>query len=80
MKWLLIVLCLPLLAYPVLLARCPEGGETETLVWCYPIYVLGAVWCAWRCLPERKTVYWILVALLALTHVAIWLLVDPSLI
>ncbi len=80
MKWLLIILCLPLLAYPALIARCPAVSETETLVKLYPIYVIGAVWCAWRCLPDRKTVYWILVVLLALTHIAIWFLVDPKLI
>ena len=72
---LLIVLALPAFAYPTLLADGGSGNPTmRTLLWAYPLYVLGTVVCAWACYPARKEVAWILAALLLLSQIAIFYL------
>lgn len=75
-KIALAALCLPLAAYPALISRCPDDRTVEIFVWAYPVYVVLAAVCAWYCRPQRKELAWIILALLALTHIAIWLLVT----
>lgn len=67
--------CLPLLGAPELIGRCPTEGSAKTFVMLYPIYVVLTAYLAVKSYPERPTLAWILLALLLLTHAAIWLLI-----
>ena len=78
-KILVIACALPVLAYPALLSRCPAGGPAETFLWFYPIYVVVAAVCAWLCWQSRRETAWILLALMLLTHAAMWVLVNMPL-
>lgn len=70
MTVLIIVLCLPLFSFPALLSMLPQGCETLGIL--YPFYVIGTGVCAWICYPSRKTVTWILLSLMVLSHLGIW--------
>lgn len=70
---LLIVLALPVFAYPALLSA-DSDPTMRTLLWAYPLYVLGTVACAWALYPARKEVAWILAVLLLLSQIAIFYL------
>lgn len=70
---LLIVLALPAFAYPTLLSAA-AGPTMRTLLWAYPLYVLGTVVCAWALYPARKEVAWILAVLLLLSQISIFYL------
>ena len=77
--WMIIVIIvamLPVLSFPALLAKTFSGSPERTFVWLYPIYVIASGVCAWICWPERKDVCWILIALMLMSHAAIWLLVS----
>lgn len=71
-----IVALLPLFQFPLLLGICPPESEARIFLWLYPIYALTAGYLAWRCYPQRHLMAWILIALLLLSHLAIWLLVN----
>lgn len=75
MTALVIVFCLPLFGFPTLLGLLPPGSGLKSLVWLYPFYVIGGGVCARICWPSRKTVTWILLVLMALSHLGIWWLV-----
>lgn len=73
----IIVLMLPVFQFPELLATCPlDSGGVKTLLYLYPAYVALTGWLAYICYPSRKTVSWILLFLMALSHVAMYLLVG----
>lgn len=38
------------------------------------ISVICGAYCAWKSMPDRPEVFWILIAVIALTHAAVWLL------
>lgn len=68
-----IVLCvIPALVFPFHIQSVPADGVERYLVWLYPAYVLGTGVCAWLCYPERKALAWILLALLLLSHAAMY--------
>ncbi len=67
-----IVSMLPGLAFPWLLTGTPPAGEYRTLLWLYPVYVILSGRCAWRCYPARPALAWILLALMWLSHAAIF--------
>lgn len=67
---------LPLGLYPAVIGRV--APESALLVKLYPAYVLASGWLAWLCWPRRREMYWILLALLLLSHVAMWLLTKSS--
>lgn len=72
-----IIMALPAGQFPMLLQACPTQPEiARTLVWCYPFYVIAAAWLAYLCWPRRKEMTWILLALMALTHIGMWMLVG----
>ena len=77
--WLLIViilLTLPLFAFPTLLGMIKPGDQTaQSMVWLYLIYVPLTDYLAWICWPQRRTIAWVLLALLLMSHCAIWSLV-----
>lgn len=76
---LLIILVLPAGQTPMLLASAPaEPPVVKTLVWLYPLYTLVSAYLSWVCYNGRRLMSWILVALIVLTHVAIWLLVTSE--
>jgi len=76
----IVVACLPLLAFFKLMELCPPGGTEETFLWIYPFYVLLAGFCAWKCACSRVALAWIIVVVLLLSHAAMWILVDPTLL
>ena len=47
----------------------------ESLGVVLPLYVIAAAWIAWQSYPARRTLAWIILALMLLTHAAIWYLV-----
>lgn len=70
-----IVLCmLPALIFPFNLQSMPEDATAKYLIWFYPAYVIGTGICAWICYPERRIVSWILLALMILSHCAMYFL------
>lgn len=77
---IIIVLLLPAGQFPMLLANTPVGVPlVRTLLWCYPFYLLVAAYLAYVCFQRRPLMSWILIALMALTHIAMWLLVFSDL-
>ena len=74
-KIVAIVAALPLLAYPWLLSVAPATGSVETFLYLYPIYVVLSTVCEWLVYPRSPEVYWIMVALMLLTHAAMFALV-----
>lgn len=80
LKIVIIACCAPVAGFFKLMSLCPPAAESRTLLWLYPFYVFAAGICAWMCAGSRRAVTWILLVLLLLTHVAMWLLVDPMLI
>lgn len=71
-----IMAALPVLAYPAMISRLADiDAATMWLVRLYPAYVLVAAVCAWICWSQRRAVAAVLVALMLLTHAAMWALV-----
>lgn len=76
-KLIVILAVLPVLAYPFLMAGHIEGGRNLWLLRLYPVAeIVGAV-CAWRTYVPRRETAWILIAIMLLTHGAMWLLAYP---
>lgn len=69
---IIVVVSLPVFALPYLLSQC--AAELKTFVWLYPLYVVVAAWLAWICYPRRRLLTWILLIIMALTHVAMFTL------
>jgi hypothetical protein len=81
-RWMtavIIVVLLPVLQFPMLLGSVPDVSMVRTLLWIYPFYCLVAAYLAWQCYPERHALAWILVALMVLSHVAVWIMVTMPL-
>lgn len=75
MKFLILLLALPLFATPWMLGCLdPTSAIYPTMrlmVWFYPFYMLLSSWLAWRSMRERPTVTWVLLVLEILTTAAI---------
>lgn len=74
-RWLavvIIVCMLPVFSLPALLPTAPES--LRTLIWLYPFYVVCTGCFAWLCWNERPWLTWILLALMILSHMAVWML------
>lgn len=70
-----ILVALPVLLLPWLLnAPCTQQEGVRLWIWLYPVYVAVAGWLAWQCYPQRQTLAWVLVALMVMSHAAIWML------
>lgn len=67
-----IVCMLPVLGFPTLLSRCGEDSPLTGFVWFYPLYVLATGICSRMCYARRRELAWILLAIMLLTHIAIW--------
>lgn len=75
----LIVLCaLPAIAFPWMLSDAPEDGNVELWLWMYPVYVILSCVCEWKAWGRRPEVTWILMAVMLLTHGAMWTLVTNA--
>ena len=79
-KLVIIVCVLPLLAFPQLMALCPPHSSAELMLWIYPFYVLLSAVLEWRCWGRRPEPTWVLLAVELLSHGAMWILVDPSIL
>lgn len=77
---LVVIIALPVLQFPVLLANCPPDSAVRTMLWVYLFYVPVAAYLSYLCYPERRALAWILLALMVLSHIAIWLLLTTPLI
>ena len=79
-KLVIIVCALPLLAFPELMNLCQPYSDARLLLWIYPFYVLGSAVLEWRSWPRRPELTWVLIAVELLSHCAMWILVDPSIL
>ena len=71
-----IIICmLPVLAFPTMLSMTMPDSLARTFVWFYPFYVIASGVCARICWRQRRDVTWILLALMVLSHLAMWMLV-----
>lgn len=81
-RWMTVVIVialLPVFQFPFLLASCPASSTVRALLWIYPFYCLVAAFLAYQSYPQRPAVAWILVALMVLSHIAMWILVTTPL-
>lgn len=70
-----VVAALPVFQLPVLLGNCGDGTDLKIWLMLYPVYVVAAAWVAWRSYAVRPVLAWIIIALMLLTHAAIFLMV-----
>lgn len=77
-KIAVVVCTLPVLALPWLWAGNPGTEEGRVLLWLYPAVVLIFAVCAWKAWRSGPTLTYILLAMMLLTHAAMWLLCYPS--
>lgn len=78
MTVVIILFTLPAFSFPALLDRLPsgDGNPATPLVWIYPFYMLLSGWLSWKAYPQRSYVSWILLAVMALSTLAIYQLVT----
>ena len=72
---MIMAIMLPVAGYPTLLSMWPasdDGMEMKILLWLYPVYVIASGVFAYICWPSRRTEAWILLALMVLSHAAMW--------
>lgn len=69
-----IVMCLPALLLPFAGGMEPVRQALGVLFTLFPVYVCSSALCAWLCMPQRRDVAWILIALAALAYLALTLL------
>ena len=74
----LLVMALPLIAWPWVMAAMPENNENGTLVMCFPIYAILSLYLAYRCFAQRPVLACVLLAVLLLAYIAIGLLACVS--
>lgn len=71
---LLILLVLPAVGMPWVLADGPHGSMLDTLIRLYPLYLVASAVCAWIAYPQRRDVAWILTSLMILSALALFML------
>lgn len=71
---LAVIAALPIFSFPALLSMTPPGTPARAFIYLYIPYTILAAWLACLCYPRRATVAWMVLALLLLTHAAIWAL------
>lgn len=74
LKALIIVLCLPILGYPLLLAGAPDDATVKHLLYFYPVFVLLSAWCEWRSWAHSPEITWVLIVLSILSHISMYML------
>lgn len=78
--WVAVAVCLPLVSMPWLISDSAPDRSTEVMLWLYPLVVVLGTFCAWKSMPERPEVFWILILVIALVHAAMWVLVNPLIV
>lgn len=78
--WVAVAVCLPLVSMPWLISDSAPDRSTEVMLWLYPLVVVLGAFCAWKSMPERPEVFWILILVIALVHAAMWVLVNPLIV
>ncbi|MDE5800795.1 MAG: hypothetical protein K2H74_07225 [Paramuribaculum sp.] len=76
-RWFLLVVilsALPVFQLPMLIGAASPESPYRMWLWFYPIYVVVAAYLAWQCYPQRRTLAWVLVALMWMAHVCMWTL------
>lgn len=76
-----VLVALPVVALPTLIGRIGATEIEQTIkvfLFGYPVYVIISAWLACISYPRRPYMTWILVALMVLTHLAMWLLTSPE--
>lgn len=73
-KTIVILLMLPLLAYPAMLAAMPDEQSLIWLMKFYPFYVVASGICAWMVYRHNPMAAWILIGLLILSHLSMFYL------
>jgi len=77
MACVIVIAALPVLAFPAMLSMSsPESAGNRYFLWLYPAYVVAAALLAWQCYGRRTEMSWIIIALMLLTHAAMWVLVG----
>lgn len=76
MDVIILVLMSPALVFPGLINNMPAEGTPQALVWLYPLYVIVTGVCTWMVYPQRPALAWILLALLVLSNIAMYILVN----
>lgn len=80
MLLIIILVALPVVAFPVMLSQSVEIAEGNKIyLWIYPAYVLATALLAYQCYGRRSEMTWILLFLMLLTHAAMWVLVKGNL-
>lgn len=75
--WVAVAVCLPIISLPWLIAECPPDHTYETMLWLYAPVIIVTAYCAYKSMPERPEVFWVLIAVAILTHLSMWVLVNP---
>ncbi len=76
---LLIIMLTPLLFFLGVSEAAPDGTPLKMLLWFYPTFCVADAVCAWLCYPQRKEVTWILIGIMALSHLGIYILWTENL-
>lgn len=71
---ILIILVLPALATPWVLADGPVGSTLDKLIKWFPAFLILAAVCAWLAYPQRRDVAWILVAIMLISASSLFIL------
>ena len=69
-----VILTLPVFQLPLLISVMPSQASDRTLLWVYPFYAVASAWLACRVYAQRPALAWILLAVLVLSHAAMWML------
>ena len=75
-KLLIVISALPVLMLPVIIGKCDvtRYEEIKIFILMYPLYVVASAILAWISYRQRPEMTVILIALMLLTHVAMWML------
>ena len=74
--WLVMISAMPMLLLPMIIGKCSvmRYEEIKIFILMYPLYVVASAILAWICYRQRPEMTAILIALMLLTHVAMWML------
>ncbi|MFG6386524.1 MAG: hypothetical protein K1V80_08650 [Muribaculaceae bacterium] len=76
---LLIIIVLPGMAFIPQASAILEDARwlgTSYVGWLYPVYILLSAVIAWVCYPQRRTIAWILVALIVITMAGLFVTIG----
>jgi len=76
---LLIVIVLPTAAFIPQASQILEEAEwlgSSYVGWLYPVYVILSAVISWLCYPDRRTIAWIMFALILLTDIGLYITVS----